>query len=361
MKIGLLTGGGDCPGLNAVIRAVVRTAYFHYGFVVMGIEDGYEGLLSPMKVRPLGIEDVKGILQLGGTILGTSNRGNPFKFKVIHENGDVEYRDRSDELERNIKQLRLDGLIIVGGDGSLMIAKQLMESGIPIVGVPKTIDNDISCTEYTFGFDTAVQTATEALDKLHTTAESHHRVMYLEVMGRHAGWIAIHSGLAGGADVILIPEIPFDYQKICQKIEERIAGGRNFSVVVVAEGAKPIGGSEVYVSVADEFLGAGRLGGVAEIVAREVARCIRQESRVTVLGHLQRGGSPTPLDRALATRFGSAAAHLAAERKFGNMVALQCNQIVPVPLDQVIGKRKTVPPDGELVRAARSMGISFGD
>ena len=361
MKIGLLTGGGDSPGLNAVIRAVVRTAYFHYGFVVMGIEDGYEGLLSPMKVRPLGIEDVKGILQRGGTILGTSNRGNPFKFKVIHENGEIEFKDRSEELAKNIKQLRLDGLIIVGGDGSLTIANELSQNGIPVVGVPKTIDNDISCTEYTFGFDTAVHTATEALDKLHTTAESHHRIMYLEVMGRNAGWIAVHSGLAGGADVILIPEIPFDYEKICRKIEERIAGGRNFSVVVVAEGAKPVGGTEVYVSEVDEFLGAGRLGGVTDIVCREVAKILKQESRVTVLGHLQRGGSPTPFDRALATRFGSAAAHLAAEKKFGNMVALQCNQIVPVPLGEAIGKRKTVPPDGELVHSARSMGISFGD
>lgn len=360
MKIGLLTGGGDSPGLNAVIRAVVRTAYFEYGFVVMGIEDGYEGLLSPMKVRPLGIEDVKGILQRGGTILGTSNRGNPFSLKT-KTSGGVEIQDRSVELVENAKRLRLDGLIVVGGDGSLKLAYELMKRGIPVVGVPKTIDNDIPGTEYTFGFDTAVNTATEALDKLHTTAESHHRVMYLEVMGRNAGWIAIHAGLAGGADVILIPEIPFRFDKICGKIEERIAGGRNFSIVIVAEGAKPIGGKEVYVNESEEILGAGRLGGVAEIVCREVSKYIKQESRVTVLGHLQRGGSPTPFDRALATRFGSTAAHLAAEKKFGNMVALQCNEIVPVPLIEVIDKQKTVPPDGELVRIARSLGISFGD
>jgi 6-phosphofructokinase 1 len=252
-------------------------------------------------------------------------------------------------------------LIVVGGDGSLKIANELMQQGVPVVGVPKTIDNDIWGTEYTFGFDTAVHTATEALDKLHTTAESHHRVMYLEVMGRHAGWIAVHSGLAGGADVILIPEIPFHFEKICHKIEERIAGGRNFSVVVVAEGAKPVGGKEVYLPEVDEFLGAGRLGGIADIVCREVARLIQQESRVTVLGHLQRGGSPTPFDRALATRFGSTAAHLVAKHKFGHMVALQCNQIVPVPLSEVIGKTKIVPADGELVYSVRSMGISFGD
>jgi phosphofructokinase-like protein len=360
MKIGLLTGGGDSPGLNAVIRAVVRTAYFEYGFVVMGIEDGYEGLLTPMKVRPLGIEDVKGILQRGGTILGTSNRGNPFAFKSKNKGG-WEIQDRSAELVENVKRLRLDGLIVVGGDGSLKLAYELMKRGIMVVGVPKTIDNDIPGTEYTFGFDTAVNTATEALDKLHTTAESHHRVMYLEVMGRNAGWIAIHAGLAGGADVILIPEIPFRYDRICAKIEERIAGGRNFSIVIVAEGAKSVGGKEVYVNEVEEILGAGRLGGVAEIVCREASKYIKQESRVTVLGHLQRGGSPTPFDRALATRFGSKAAHLVAERKFGNMVALQCNEIVAVPLTDVIGKTKTVPPDGELVHTARSLGISFGD
>lgn len=360
MKIGLLTGGGDSPGLNAVIRAVVRTAYFEYGFVVMGIEDGYEGLLSPMKVRPLGIEDVKGILQRGGTILGTSNRGNPFALKT-KTSGGVEIQDRSAELVENAKRLRLDGLIVVGGDGSLKLAYELMKRGLPVVCVPKTIDNDIPATEYTFGFDTAVNTATEALDKLHTTAESHHRVMYLEVMGRNAGWIAIHAGLAGGADVILIPEIPFRFDRICGKVEERIAGGRNFSIVIVAEGAKPVGGKEVYVGETEEMLGAGRLGGIAYTVCREVSKYIKQESRVTVLGHLQRGGSPTPFDRALATRFGSAAAHLAAKKKFGNMVALQCNEIVPVPLPEVIDKEKTVPHDGELVRMARSLGISFGD
>ncbi|HSP06158.1 MAG TPA: ATP-dependent 6-phosphofructokinase [Acidobacteriota bacterium] len=360
MKIGLLTGGGDCPGLNAVIRAVVRTAYFQYGFVVMGIEDGYEGLLSPMRVRPLGIEDVKGILGRGGTILGTSNRKDPFRFRNP-STGQSEPQDRSEELVENFRRLRLDGLIVVGGDGSLSIAHELMQKGIPVVGVPKTIDNDIAATEYTFGFDTAVNTATEALDKLQTTAESHHRVMYLEVMGRNAGWIAIHAGLAGGADVILIPEIPFRFDRICSKIEERIAGGRNFSVVVVAEGVRPPGGSEVYVKEQEELLGAGRLGGVAEIVCREVSRLVKQESRVTVLGHLQRGGGPTPFDRALATRFGSTATHLIAEKQFGMMVALQCNRIVPIPLEEVIGKQRLVPPGGELVRIARSMGISFGD
>jgi len=361
MKIGLLTGGGDCPGLNAVIRAVVRTATLHYGFYVMGIEDGYDGLLSPMKVRPLSMEDVKGILQRGGTILGTSNRGNPFDFKERDEKGEIVRRDRSAELLDNYKRLRLDGLIVVGGEGSLTIAYNLTQRGVNVVGVPKTIDNDISMTEYTFGFDTAVNTATEALDKLHTTAESHHRVMYLEVMGRNAGWIAIHAGLAGGADVILIPEIPFRFERICEKIEERIAGGRNFSIVIVAEGAKPVGGERIYIERIEDSLGGGRLGGIAEQVSREVSKFIRQESRVTVLGHLQRGGSPTPFDRALASRFGSIAAHLVAEKKFGTMAALQCNSIVPVPLADAIGKLKTVPPNGELVRIAQSMGISFGD
>jgi phosphofructokinase-like protein len=361
MKIGLLTGGGDCPGLNAVIRAVVRTATIHYGFYVMGVEDGYEGLLSPMKVRPLGMEEVKGILQRGGTILGTSNRGNPFAFKNRNSRGEIEIRDRSLELFENFKRLRLDGLIVVGGDGSLTLAQILMEKGVPVVGVPKTIDNDISETEYTFGFDTAVNTATEALDKLHTTAESHHRVMYLEVMGRNAGWIAIHAGLAGGADVILIPEIPFRFERICEKVEERIASGRNFSIVIVAEGANPIGGERIYIERIEESLGGGRLGGIAEYVCREVGKSIQQESRVTVLGHLQRGGQPTPFDRALATRFGSMAAHLVAEKKFGMMVALQCNEIVGVPITAAVSRTKTVPPDGELVRSARSLGISFGD
>lgn len=361
MKIGLLTGGGDCPGLNAVIRAVVRTATMHYGFYVMGIEDGYEGLLSPMKVRPLSLEDVKGILQRGGTILGTSNRGNPFAFRTRKPNGEIEVKDRSEELFENYRRLRLDGLIIVGGDGSLKLASILMERGIPVVGVPKTIDNDISATEYTFGFDTAVATATEALDKLHTTAESHHRVMYLEVMGRNSGWIAVHAGLAGGADVILIPEIPFRIDRICEKIEERIAMGRNFSIVIVAEGAQPLGGAAIYTERPEQSLGSGRLGGVAEHVCREVAGYIQQESRVTVLGHLQRGGSPTPFDRALATRFGSIAAHLVAEKKFGTMAALQCNEVIAVPISQAISRAKTVPPDGELVRVARSLGISFGD
>jgi ATP-dependent phosphofructokinase / diphosphate-dependent phosphofructokinase len=361
MKIGLLTGGGDSPGLNAVIRAVVRTGVGHYGFFIMGIEDGYEGLLTPMKVRPLTLEDVKGILQRGGTILGTSNRGNPFAFKTRNPQGEIEVRDRSEELMENYKRLRLDALIIVGGDGSLKLASILMEQGVPVVGVPKTIDNDISGTEYTFGFDTAVNTATEALDKLHTTAESHHRVMYLEVMGRNAGWIAVHAGLAGGADVILIPEIPFRFESICAKVEERIAMGRNFSIIVVAEGAKPVGGHEIYIERIEESLGSGRLGGMAEYVSSQVSKYIKQESRVTVLGHLQRGGSPTPFDRALATRFGSTAMHLVAEKKFGTMVALQCNEIVAVPLADVVGKIKTVPANGQLVRVARSMGFAFGD
>lgn len=362
VKIGLLTGGGDCPGLNAVIRAVVRTATLHYGFYVMGIEDGYEGLLSPLKVRPLAMEDVKGILQRGGTILGTSNRGNPFQFKSRNDRGEIEVRDRSAELLENYKRLRLDGLIVVGGDGSLKLADRLMrDHGIPVVGVPKTIDNDIFATEYTFGFDTAVCTATEALDKLHTTAESHHRAMYLEVMGRNAGWIAIHAGLAGGADVILIPEIPFRFEKVCEKIEERVAMGRNFSIVIVAEGAKPVGGTEIWKERVEDSLGGGRLGGIAEFVCSEVAKITRQESRVTVLGHLQRGGSPTPFDRALATRFGSTAAHLVAEKKFGTMAALQCNEIKAVPLSKAVGMVKTVPPEGELVRIAKSLGIAFGD
>jgi phosphofructokinase-like protein len=326
----------------------------------MGLEDGYEGLLSPMKVRPLGVEDVKGILQRGGTILGTTNRGNPFEFKFRNAAGQIEIKDRSEEWFRNWSRLHLDALIVVGGDGSLRMATRLMERGITVVGVPKTNDNDILGTEYTFGFDTAVSTATDALDRLHTTAESHHRIMFLEVMGRNAGWIAIHSGLAGGADVILIPEIPYDLEKICAKVEDRIGSGRKFSIVVVAEGARPAGGALVYQEKEEEALGQRRLGGIADVVCAEVTRRTGQEGRVTVLGHLQRGGSPSPFDRALATRFGSTAVHYAAEKKFGTMVALQCNQIVPFPIHSAVEYPKTVPPDGELVRIAKSLGISFG-
>lgn len=358
-RLGVLTGGGDCPGLNAVIRAVVKAAHGDFGWEVIGIEDSFEGLLAPDKARPITPADVRGILPRGGTILGTTNRSNPFAYRTLRD-GQVVVEDRSADALRSIAELGLDGLIVIGGDGSLKIGLEFQRLGVPIVGVPKTIDNDLSATDVTFGFDTAVLTATEAIDKLHTTAESHHRIMILELMGRTVGWIATHAGIAGGADVILIPEIPFSIQCVCDKIHDRDAHGAKFSIVVVAEGAAPIGG-EVVTQETFGALREKRLGGIGQRVAEALAACTDREVRVTVLGHLQRGGSPTPFDRLLGTRFGAAAVHLFAKGGFGRMVALRGTEIVDVPLEDAVGQIKSVPPDGELVRTARALGISFGD
>ena len=358
-RIGVLTGGGDAPGLNAVIRAVVRTAGNQYGWEVMGIEDGFEGLLFQRQPRLLTTEDVRGILPRGGTILGTTNRGNPFAYQ-LKVGGKTEVRDLSRDALARIRELGLDALIVIGGDGSLSIAMELHQLGAPIVGIPKTIDNDLSATDITFGFDTALHTATDALDKLHTTAESHHRVMILEVMGRNAGWIAMEAGLAGGADAILIPEIPYRLACIRESIERREAAGRKFSLVVVAEGAKPRDGAQVYQEQGGPTT-PGRLGGIANQLAESLRQSIPQEIRVTVLGHLQRGGSPTPFDRILGTRFGAAAVRLIAEGGIGQMVGLHTPHIVPVSLAEAVGKLKRVPPDGELARTARGLGICLGD
>jgi ATP-dependent phosphofructokinase / diphosphate-dependent phosphofructokinase len=358
-RIGILTGGGDAPGLNAVIRAVVKTALNQYGWEVLGIEDGYEGLLFKREARRLTTEDVRGTLHLGGTILGTSNRGNPFAYSVT-VNGREEIRNLSQDAMEHIRELGLDCLIVVGGDGTMNIALQLSKLGARVVGIPKTIDNDLNATDITFGFDTALHTATDALDKLHSTAESHHRVMILEVMGRDAGWIAIESGLAGGADVILIPEIPFRPESVCQSIEARDLAGRKFSLVVVAEGARPIHGSIVYQEAggADRL---PRLGGIGNQLAEMIRSMCSHDVRVTVLGHVQRGGSPSPFDRILATRLGTAAVHLIAAGGFGKMVALRNTQIVPVDMQDAIGVPKRVQPDGELARVARGLGISLGE
>jgi 6-phosphofructokinase 1 len=353
-RIGINTGGGDCAGLNAVIRAVVLTALNYYHWEVIGIEDGYDGLLNG-HCRELGYKDVRGIQSLGGTILGTTNRGNPFEYPV--QVGDrIEFRDRSDEVVQKIRNLGLNALIVIGGDGSLRIANELTTKGVKLVGVPKTIDNDVCGTDMTFGFDTALSVATDAIDRLHTTAESHHRVMLVEVMGHHAGWIALHAGLAGAAHAILIPEIPFRYEPICEMIRAREAFGRPFSIVVVAEGAKPAGGKEVYLDRS-----ARRLGGIAYTVAEALSQETGKETRVTVLGHLQRGGSPTGFDRTLATRFGAAAVHLIAQGKFGQMVALQGPRVTNWPIAEAVKELKLVPVDGELVRAARDTGVVFGD
>ncbi|MBI4462462.1 MAG: 6-phosphofructokinase [Acidobacteria bacterium] len=353
--IGVCTGGGDCPGLNAVIRAVTKTAINVYGWRVLGIEDGFNGLIWPEKTRELTLAGIRGILPRGGTILGTTNRGNPFAYELV-ENGRKVVKDFSRLCLDNLGKLGLDALVIIGGDGTLKIACEFHRLGMRVIGVPKTIDNDLSATEVTFGFQTALATATDAIDRIHTTAESHHRVMIVEVMGRDAGWIALHAGIAGGADVILLPEIPFTLEKICQKIERREAQGSKFSVVVVAEGVKlpendPTG----------KPIPASQPGNVGNTLADSLREFTHKEVRVTVLGHLQRGGPPVPYDRLLASRFGVMAAHLIAEGKFGSMVCLQCDQIRWVPLEKAVGVYKQVDPTSDYVRTARSLGIVFGD
>jgi 6-phosphofructokinase 1 len=358
-RIGILTGGGDCPGLNAVIRAAVK-AGIRRNWEIFGIRRGFEGLLkTDGAIAPLRGEAVSGILNRGGTILGTSNRSNPFK--MVEREGDREVvRDRSDEVVANVRSLGLDALIVIGGDGSLSIAAQLGAKGVPVVGVPKTIDNDLSATVVTFGFDTAVTVATEAIDRLHSTAQSHERVIVVELMGRYAGWIALNSGVAGGADVILIPEIPFAWEKVCAKIEERYAEGKNFAIVVVAEGARPVDGGRIV----KKDQGAGRaelLGGIGERVAAEIAAGTGRETRALVLGHLQRGGEPTTFDRLIATRFGAAAVRMIEQGRSQVMVALHPPDIVAVKLEDALDRMKTVPVDSDIVLAARETGISFGD
>ncbi|HYK10907.1 MAG TPA: ATP-dependent 6-phosphofructokinase [Gemmatimonadales bacterium] len=355
MKIAISTGGGDAPGLNAVIRGVVLAAA-HRGWECLGIRHGYDGLMGLDKVVPMGPAEVRGITHLGGTILGTTSRGNPFHWKETKGDGTVVEHDRSKDVVAEAKRLGIDAIVAIGGDGSLGIAMQLYRMGIPIVGVPKTIDNDVGGTVATFGFDTAVQTATEAIDKVHSTAESHDRVMVVEVMGRHAGFIALNSGLAGSADVILIPEIPFDIRKVVEKIRAREAEGRHFSIVVVAEGARPKGGG---VSLIDPEH--HRLGGIGDKVAHSIEEMTGKETRSMVLGHLQRGGSPTTFDRLLSLRFGAAAVRLIAEKKFGYMVALQPPDIVAVAIEEAIAKPRHVPLDSDVIATARDLGISLGD
>jgi phosphofructokinase-like protein len=358
-RIGVLTAGGDCPGLNAVIRAVVKTAIRRYGWQVIGIEDGFEGLILPDRTRQMDAAAVRGILPLGGTILGTTNRANPFDYPVVDAAGRVERRDVSPAMIDRMADLGLDALVVIGGDGSLHIAQRLFEMGAPVVGVPKTIDNDVGGTDVTFGFDTALDVATEAIDRLHTTAESHHRVMLVEVMGRDAGWLALEAGLAGGADVILLPEIPFSAARIDAKTEERDSAGSKFSIVVVAEGARPEGGEQVYQDMRAS-MDARRLGGVSYLVAEQLAAICEHEIRVTVLGHLQRGGSPTSFDRILGTRFGAAAVDLLARGGLGRMVALRGEEIADLPIVEAIAELKTVPLDSDLIRTAQSLGISLG-
>jgi phosphofructokinase-like protein len=348
--IGICTGGGDAPGLNAVIRAAVKAAILKYKWKVIGIPDGFDGIIWPERSRELTLKDVSGILPRGGTILGTTNRGDPFHYKTV-ENGQEVVRDISDEVIANSKKLGMDAIISIGGDGSMKIAEELFRKGMKIVGVPKTIDNDLSATEVTFGFDTALHTATDAVDKIHTTAESHHRVMVIEVMGRDAGWIALEAGIAGGAHIILIPEIPFSLESICQHLALRERYGKRFTIVVVAEGIK----------LPPEMTHLSRTMPVGNLVGDAIALISHKEVRVSVLGYIQRGGSPSPYDRILATRFGVAAVDLIAEGGFGKMVCLQQECIRAVSIADAVGKMKTVDPKGEMVKAARAIGISFGD
>ena len=358
-RIGICTGGGDCPGLNAVIRAAVKSA-LNLGWEVYGIKSGFEGLLNPGMTNRLTDRDIAGILNMGGTILGTTNRGNPFKLDVKTKNG-VVTKDLSKKVVENFHKMKLDALIAIGGDGTLGIGKKLYDLGMPLVGVPKTIDNDLSATVITFGFDTAVSTATDALDKLHSTAESHQRTMVVEVMGRYAGWIALNSVVAGGADIIIIPEIPFDLDKICEKVEKRYKIKRNFCIAVVAEGAKPKAGTLFTKECKEKGRQEPLLGGIAEYIAREVNARTGRETRSLVLGHLQRGGNPTTFDRLLATRFGAAAVRLIRHGKFGHMVCLAPPNILSVPIEKAISKMKTVPVDSDTVLSAKELGISFGD
>jgi 6-phosphofructokinase 1 len=358
-RIGILTGGGDCPGLNAVIRAVVKHAIGSYGWEVIGIEDGFQGAYEK-RFRTLTTNDVRGLLTRGGTILGSSNRANPFKYPVKLPGGGEEVRDVSDEIMQNLNALELDALVCVGGDGTMIMSQGLIEKGARIVGVPKTIDNDLVATDYTFGFQTAVEIATEALDRLHTTAESHDRVILCEVMGRYAGWIALEAGLAGGADIILVPEIPYRIDAVVEAIQARKRLGITFGIICVAEGAKPIGG-DVAVTRKGDATQLERLGGAADRLARELTKHMSEHDvRVTVLGHIQRGGTPTAFDRLLGTRYGTAAVDLVAQGQLGRIVALRGRDITSVPITDACGKLKLVDPNGALVDAARKTGVSMG-
>jgi 6-phosphofructokinase 1 len=350
--IGITTGGGDCPGLNAVIRAVVRAAIRGHGWRVLGIRNGFDGLLHPEQSRPLSLDDVRDILPRGGTILGTTNRGNPFAYPV-EDDGIPGVRDVSDRVIENARTLGLDALVVVGGDGTQRIGLRLHEKGLPVVGVPKTIDNDLAATDSTFGFDSALHVASEAVDRLHTTAESHRRIMLLEVMGRDAGWIALHAGIAGGAHAILLPEIPFSLERLCEFITHRDSRQKSYTLIVVAEGVRLPAELQPNSTACK--------AAVSNLIGDAIAKKTRREVRVTVLGHTQRGGSPSPFDRVLSTRFGVAAVGMLARGQLGHMASLRGAEVVPVSLQEACSSMKFVDPHGELVQTARTIGISFGD
>ena len=358
-RIGILTAGGDCPGLNAVIRAVYKSARQEFGMEVVGIEDGFLGALE-RRMKLLGPQHVRGILPRGGTILGSSNRDDPFRVACMKDGAKC-YEDCSDRVLENLRSEGIEGLVAVGGDGTLIIAHKLSCKGLQVVGIPKTIDNDLDGTDVTFGYDSALRVATTAVDSLHTTAESHHRVMVVEVMGRYAGWIALGAGVAGGADLILLPEIPFELEHIYRHIKDRIQSGRKFSIVVAGEGAKHRGGSEIVQRRIEDSTDPLRLGGIGNWLAAQIEQHAQIETRVTVLGHLQRSGSPSPFDRILGIRFGVAAVELLARGEFGRMVSLRGNEIVSCPLQDAVARPRRVDPASALIHAARAVGVSFGD
>lgn len=357
-RVCVLTGGGDAPGLNPVLRAFVKTA-LELDLEVFGAEDGFEGLIQPGRMVPLGRDEVRGILPRGGSILGCSNKANPFEYPVGEECGEPRYEDVTQRVINRLKDHDIDILVLIGGDGTMSMGDRFLKLGVPVIGVPKTIDNDLGATDTTFGFDTAVTTATWAIDALHSTAEAHDRVLILEVMGRYAGWIALHAGMAGGADVILVPEIPYDIERVAKKIRQRSERGATFSIVVVGEGAKPLDGSAATIT-AGRAGHLPRLGGAGHRVAVELEGRVPHDIRVTVLGHIQRGGSPSSFDRVLGTRYGVKAAHLCRDAQVGQMVALKGQSITSVPLHEAVNSAKLVKPDGELVSAARNVGIEFG-
>ncbi|WP_425395258.1 6-phosphofructokinase [Aeoliella sp.] len=355
-RIGILTSGGDCPGLNAVIRGAVKSCV-QLGYDCFGFLKGYEGLYAPVQYVPLTGESTKGILNQGGTILGSTNKGRFAAIQGVNDRVEIS-QHLIDGVKETVRHLDLDGLICVGGDGSLAIAQQFHENGIPVVGVPKTIDNDLTATAFTFGFDSAIECATDALDRLHTTAASHERIMVLEVMGRHAGWIALHSGIAGGGDVILIPEIPWNYEDVCHKILHRESQGKKFTLVVVAEGAHLPDGEMVGEEQEGQQL---KLGGIGKQITQEIEKRLHREARLCVLGHLQRGGAPTTFDRVLATQFGAHAVRLVVEGRFGEMICSRPPEMTSVPIAEAVSKIRQVDPMGPAVQAARALGISFGD
>ncbi len=357
-RIGILTGGGDCPGLNAVIRAVVKHAKGSYGWEIVGVKDGFKGLYEQDYIQ-LTREHTRGILSRGGTILGSSNRADPYAYPIKAPDGTIVPTDVSEQIRKHIDYLDLSGFVVIGGDGTMAISKKYADLGVPIVGVPKTIDNDLEATDYTFGFQTAVEVATEAIDRLHTTAESHDRIIICEVMGRYAGWIAMVAGLASGADVILVPEIPYDIERVVKAFHGRAARGVTYSIVVIAEGATPVDGGRAVVSASDGTR-LEKLGGAGHRLAQEIRELTDFDVRVTVLGHIQRGGTPSAFDRVLGTRFGIAAVDCIERGDFGKVVALRGTEILAVPMDQAIAKQKLVEPQGELVRVARACGVELG-